>query len=298
MRRNASMVALSTLCGLFVPSVLVSTSWTPAASSTGRTAPPAMTPVPREGGFREKRAAPNCPVISHGMVVSLRGTKIRSFLACSTDLRMASGTSRALPRPTPTWPRPSPTTTRAVNEKRRPPFTTLATRLIETTRSVRSSALESIRPSANPSSSEREAAGPCRVGQRLHPPVILVAAAIEHHEPDALGLRPLRDELPHQLGRGHVAAGLELGAELRRAAVDRDQGLAVHLVDGLRADVIQAPEHHETRPRRRALHQAPDARVPDLPGFQLPLREHYLAPAFLPTFLRMYSSAYLMPLPL
>src|SRR2546423_3397516 len=32
----------------------------------------------------------------------------------------------------------SPTTTRAVNEKRRPPLTTLATRLISTTRSWRS----------------------------------------------------------------------------------------------------------------------------------------------------------------
>ena len=53
------MVALSTLCGLFVPSVFVSMSWTPAASSTGRTAPPAMTPVPWEAGFMKTRAAPN-----------------------------------------------------------------------------------------------------------------------------------------------------------------------------------------------------------------------------------------------
>ena len=99
----------------------------------------------RGGLEKYTRAAPKCPVISHGIVVSLSGTKIRSFLACSTDLRIASGTSRALPSPTPTWPRPSPTTTRAVNENRRPPLTTLATRLMETTRSVRSSAFGSIR---------------------------------------------------------------------------------------------------------------------------------------------------------
>ena len=72
MRRNASMVAFSTLCGLFVPSVFVRMSWTPAASSTGRTAPPAMTPVPWAAGFRYTRAAPKWPVISHGMVVSLQ----------------------------------------------------------------------------------------------------------------------------------------------------------------------------------------------------------------------------------
>src|SRR5213593_2663779 len=123
-------------------------SWTPTASSTGRTAPPAMTPVPGTAGLRNTRPAPKCPVISQGIVVSLSGTKIRSFLACSTAFRIASGTSWALPRPTPTWPRPSPTTTSAVNENRRPPLTTLATRLMETTRSFSSSTLGSILASA------------------------------------------------------------------------------------------------------------------------------------------------------
>src|SRR5262245_16854604 len=61
---------------------------------------------------------------------------------------MASGTTWALPSPTPTCPLPSPTTTRAVKENRRPPFTTLATRLIVTTRSVSSSTLASIFASA------------------------------------------------------------------------------------------------------------------------------------------------------
>ena len=48
--------------------------------------------------------------------------------ADSEALAMAAGTSRALPCPTPTRPLPSPTTTTALNEKRRPPLTTLATR--------------------------------------------------------------------------------------------------------------------------------------------------------------------------
>ena len=48
-------------------------------------------------------------------------------------LRIASGTSFALPRPKPTCPLPSPTTTSALKLKRRPPFTTFATRLMWTT---------------------------------------------------------------------------------------------------------------------------------------------------------------------
>ena len=63
------------------------------------------------------------------------GTLKKFFLASSTPFWIADCTSLALPCPTPTIPLPSPTTTRAVNWKRRPPLTTLATRLIETTRS-------------------------------------------------------------------------------------------------------------------------------------------------------------------
>src|SRR4029077_15267058 len=91
---------------------------------------------------------------------------------------LASGTSRASPTPTPTCPCPSPTTTSAVKENRRPPLTTFATRLMATTRSVRSSALASIRASATRCSSlESQAGGACRVGQGLHPSVVLIAAA-------------------------------------------------------------------------------------------------------------------------
>ena len=47
---SASIAALTTLWGLVVPRILVSTSLMPAASTTARTAPPAMTPVPGLAG--------------------------------------------------------------------------------------------------------------------------------------------------------------------------------------------------------------------------------------------------------
>jgi len=64
------------------------------------------------------------------MVVPRKGTLIRCLRAMVPALRMASGTSVALPMAAPTWPAISPTTTMAVKWNRRPPFITLATRLI------------------------------------------------------------------------------------------------------------------------------------------------------------------------
>ena len=58
---------------------------------------------------------------------------MKPFFAFSTPFFIAAGTSLALPMPQPTLPLPSPTTTSALKEKRRPPLTTLATRLMVTT---------------------------------------------------------------------------------------------------------------------------------------------------------------------
>src|SRR5437868_14866419 len=67
------------------------------------------------------------------MVLSRRLTFVIWVLATSLPLRMASATSPALPKPTPTRPCLSPTTTRALKLKRRPPLTTLDDRLMKTT---------------------------------------------------------------------------------------------------------------------------------------------------------------------
>src|SRR5437763_13696288 len=99
----------------------------------------------------------------------------------------------------PTTDRSSPTTTSAVNEKRRPPLTTFATRLISTTRSCRSSpAAETVLSRAISQSRvaalNRQPALAGAFGERLNTPVILVTAAIEHRVLDSSGLCALGEE--------------------------------------------------------------------------------------------------------
>src|SRR6187431_651160 len=84
----------------------------------------------------------------------------------------------------------SPTATSAVNEKRRPPLTTLATRLISITRSCRSRpfeltvstviGLEKVAEGPwRPPSLELQSPFPGAVGQRLDAAVVAVPAAVE-----------------------------------------------------------------------------------------------------------------------
>src|SRR5437016_4701814 len=59
---SAAIVARTMLCGLLEPMHLVSTLLTPASSTTARTPPPAMTPVPADAGFSSTSPAPKRPV--------------------------------------------------------------------------------------------------------------------------------------------------------------------------------------------------------------------------------------------
>ena len=114
----------------------MSTFCTPATSSTARTPAPAMTPVPGLAGLSITLPAPKRPTIRCGIEPPfVTGTVNMFFFADSPALRIASATSFALPRPTPTRPLWSPSATIALNEKRRPPFTTLAQRFTWITRS-------------------------------------------------------------------------------------------------------------------------------------------------------------------
>src|SRR5690348_8589445 len=59
---SPAIVALTRLIGFCEPSDFERMSWIPASSSTARTPPPAITPVPGAAGFKNTRPAPNTPV--------------------------------------------------------------------------------------------------------------------------------------------------------------------------------------------------------------------------------------------
>src|SRR5215207_9918618 len=94
---SASTVAWAMLIALDEPSDFDRTSWTPAASSTARTGPPAMTPVPGDAGRRKTTPAAFSPCTGCGIVPWMRGTRKKDFLASSTPFAIAVGTSLALP---------------------------------------------------------------------------------------------------------------------------------------------------------------------------------------------------------
>ena len=85
------------LIGLSEPSDLDSTSWMPAHSSTARTGPPAITPVPGLAGLSSTTPAAASPCTGCGTVPWMRGTLKKFFLASSTPLAIAAGTSLAFP---------------------------------------------------------------------------------------------------------------------------------------------------------------------------------------------------------
>src|SRR6187200_2452785 len=152
----------------------------------------------------------------------------------------------------------SPTTTRAVNEKRRPPLTTLATRLISTTRSWRS------RPDCD---TDRSGAGmrslrlegqsglAGALGEGLDAAVVLVAAAVEHRGLDAGGLGALGQDGAGLVGLLHALERAQLGL----GPVDGSERPARVVVDELGEDAAVGAEHRDTRALGRATHLGADA---------------------------------------
>src|SRR5437899_2409982 len=116
---RAFIVAMTTFTGFVLPSDFDRMSLMPADSTTARTEPPAMTPVPFDAGRSRTFAAPKSAVTGCGIVRSTSGTRMSCFFASAMPFVMAAGTSSAFPRPAPTCPRPSPTTTTAEKLKDR-----------------------------------------------------------------------------------------------------------------------------------------------------------------------------------
>src|SRR3712207_4084448 len=145
----------------------------------------------------------------------------------------------------------SPTTTSAVNEKRRPPLTTLATRLISTTRSWRSRpADETDRSGAGMkarecrSRSEVEAALAGALGQRLDAAVVLVAAAIEHRGVHAGALGALGEQRP---GAARLVHRLQVAQVALRPGDGRQRAARV-VVDELGEHAAIRAAHRDARP--------------------------------------------------
>src|ERR1700693_5087906 len=166
------------------------------------------------------------------MVVPTMGTVIMCFLPSTTPLRMASGTSPALPRPAPTRPLPSPTTTRALKEKRRPPLTTLATRFRETIFSWNSLPRSSRRSMRIPISELQPALAGC-LGERLDAAVEEVSSAIEDNRVHPGGPGSLRDRLADRrsAGGGACAGAPESRTERRLGRRRGNQGAPGGIVD-------------------------------------------------------------------
>src|SRR5438445_4133231 len=90
--RSAAMTAFTMLMGLSDPNDFDRMSLIPAASTTARTGPPAMTPVPGAAGFSRTTPALSSATTSCGMVVPIIGTGNMAFLASSSPFWMAAVT--------------------------------------------------------------------------------------------------------------------------------------------------------------------------------------------------------------
>src|SRR5690606_11709907 len=223
--------------------------------------------------------------------------------ACSVALRIASGTSRALPLPKPTRPFWSPTTTSAAKPNRLPPFTVLETRLIATRRSANSGLSSRSRPRPPLSSLaispplELQPALAGGIGERLHLSVEKEAAAIEIDLFDPGRLRTRRDLGP-DLRRDLLvvlALQLELGVERR----SRRKRASLNIVDHLDIDVLRRTMHRKPRLlARNLLDPGPDAQAAFAEQFPFAGRHLRVPYFFLPSLRKTNSSRYLMPLPL
>src|SRR5918999_3430427 len=153
----------------------------------------------------------------------------------------------------------SPTTTSAVNEKRRPPLTTLATRLISTTRSWRSEeapclslcllslAIRSRSGVANGLELQPGRAGP--FGRGPDPAVVAVAAPIEDARLGARLLAPCGEQLPRLRRLLHAGEA----PELLLGPGHRGEGAAGRVVDELCSHPAVRAEHRQPRPLGRAV---------------------------------------------
>src|ERR1700687_77761 len=175
-------------------------------------------------------------------------------------LRIAMGTSRALPMPKPALPFWSPTTTRAEKLSVLPPFTTLVTRWMATTWSFKLLALTSMfRRTASVSlrmildiNLKFQPRFPGRCSQGFHAAVVHVSAAIEHHLLDPGRAGALGNLFSNHFCRRHIVASLEFLARFLVNRTRRDQRASAAVLNDLGINVPVRAVHGQARPLRRA----------------------------------------------
>src|ERR1700726_3488914 len=191
------------------------------------------------------------------------------FFACSIALRMAMGTSRALPMPKPALPFWSPTTTSAEKLRFLPPLTTLVTRWMATTWSFKLLALTSMfRRTASVSlrmildiNLKFQPRFPGCCSQGFHTAVVHVSAAIEHHLLDPGRAGALGNLFSNHFCRRHIVASLEFLARFLVNRTRRDQRTAAAVFNHLRVDVPVGAVHCQARALRRAYDARAHAQV-------------------------------------
>src|SRR5690242_11516105 len=222
------------------------------------------------------------------MVFSCNETFCIDLRADSDALRIASATSLALPNPTPTEPSWSPATINALKLKRRPPFTTLAQRLMKTTFSVVSPLAAGVlsvpRSDRLPGFGEAilkfQTAFARGICERLHLAVEYVTAAIKHHVLHFLCQHLLRDRLPNAFCRFPIR-GRFFASQIFLQRRNRGQGFTGIVIDHLRVNMAPGKMHGQSRPLCGSAHLFPDAGMNALARC-LPISRHLTAPSCLP----------------
>ena len=135
-RLERLIVARTTLCGFALPRHFVRMSWIPALSTTARTAPPAMTPVPAEAGLRKTSAGAEVTERlmrnRHAVERHVEDVLARLVVALADRLGNLVGFAETNAHVTGLVADDD----ERREQKRRPPLTTLATRLMWMTRSL------------------------------------------------------------------------------------------------------------------------------------------------------------------
>src|SRR5216684_4288728 len=200
--------------------------------------------------------------------------------------------------------------TSAAKPNRRPPLTTLATRLMPTSFSVnslssRSRGWRSPSPPRRPSRcvraigplSEIEPALAGGVGQGLDPAVIQIGAAVEHDPRDPGRLGAFGEQFANRARRSLIGTGLQVLLEPGIEGRSRGERAPGQIVDDLCVDMARRAEHRQPHPALRRLAQLEPGPVAPAAEQRIWFVRHgrYF---FLPSLRRIISSRYLTPLPL